>query len=122
MRHYTSWTDQQITFSDDSAICATNSYVIDRAAQTMTLLIRKKAVIPDYAAKSELHPCDNVKDANVDLADGFKVYWRAKKAFEAKNGLSFHAALLAINVLFFGAIAWLWQRRKASVRASTVAN
>jgi hypothetical protein len=107
-----SWTDQQITFSDDSPICVTNSYVIDRAAQTMTLLARKKAIIPDYAAKSELHPCDNIKDANIDLADGFKVYWRAKTAFEAKNGFYFHAALVAMNLSFFGVIAWLWRRRK----------
>ena len=95
-----SWTDQQITFSDDTATCVTNSYVIDRAAQTMTLLVRRKAIVPDYATKSELRPCDNIRDANIDLADGSKVYWRAKTAFEARNGLYFHAALVAMNVLF----------------------
>jgi hypothetical protein len=115
-----SWTDQQITFSDDSPICVTNSYVIDRAAQTMTLLVRKKAVIPDYAAKSELHPCDNIKDANIDLADGFKVYWRAKTAFEARNGLYFHAALVAMNILFFSGIVWLWRGRKAAALRDAV--
>lgn len=113
-----SWTDQQITFADNSPICVTNSYVIDRAAETMTLLVRKRAVIPDYAAKSELHPCDNIKDANIDLADGFQVYWRAKTAFEARNGFYFHLALGAINVLFLGAVVWLWRRQKVSVSTS----
>jgi hypothetical protein len=78
----TSRTDQEITFADDNPICATNFYVINRVAQTVTLIARKRAVIPDYAAKSSLHPCDNVKDANIDLADGFKVYWRKKTDFE----------------------------------------
>ena len=108
-----SWTDQQITFADDSPICVTNSYIIDRAAQTMTLLIRRRAVIPDYAAKSPLHPCDNVKDANIDLADGFKVHQRALAAFESRNDLYFHAALATMNILFVGAVVWLWRRRKA---------
>jgi hypothetical protein len=111
-----SWTDQEITFVDDNPICVTNSYVIDRAAQTMTLIVRKRAVIPEYAAKSSLHPCDNTKDKNIDLADGFKVYWRKKTEFEARNGLYFHLALAAINVLFIGAIVWLWRKRKSSVR------
>lgn len=109
----TSWTDQQITFADDSPICVTNAYVIDRSAQTMTLLVRKRAVIPDYATKSELHPCEHVKDANIDLADGFRVSWRAKMDFEARNGLYFHTVLVGINVLFFGAIYWLCRRRKS---------
>ena len=108
----TSWTDQQITFVDDSPICVTNAYVVDRAAQTMTLLIRKRAVIPDYAAKSELHPCANIKDANIDLADGFKVSQRARTQFGTRNGIYFHAVFLAMNVLFFVAIYWLWRRRK----------
>ena len=108
----TSWTEQQITFADDSPICVTNAYVVDRAAQTMTLLIRKRAVIPDYAAKSELHPCTNIKDANIDLADGFKVSQRARTQFDARNGIYFHAALVAMNALFFSAIYWLWRRRK----------
>jgi hypothetical protein len=107
-----SWTAQQITFADDSPICVTNSYVIDRAAQTMTLLVRKRAVIPDYAAKSPLHPCDNIKDANIDLADGFKVYWRKKTEFEGRNGLYFHLALIASNALFIGTLVWLWRRQK----------
>lgn len=116
-----SWTDQQITFADDSPICVTNSYIIDRAAQTITLLIRRRAVIPDYAAKSPLHPCDNVKDANIDLADGFKVHERAKAAFENRNDLYFHAALAAINILFFGAIVWLWRWRKTrAMSGSTI--
>lgn len=108
-----SWTEQQITFADDSPICVTNSYVIDRAAQTMTLLVRKRAVIPDYAAKSDLHPCDNIKDANINLGDGFKVYWRARTGFEARNGFYFHVALIGTNLLFFGAVIWLWRRRRA---------
>jgi hypothetical protein len=112
-----SWTDQEITFADDSPICVTNSYVIDRAAQTVTLIVRKRAVIPDYALKSPLHPCDNIKDANIDLADGFKVYWHKKTDFEARNGLYFHLALVAINAMFIGAIVWLWRKRKVSAHA-----
>lgn len=110
-----SWTNQEITFADDSPICVTNSYVINRAAQTMTLIVRKRAVLPDYAANSPLHPCDNTKDANIDLADGFKVYWAAKTDFEARNGLYFHSALAAINVLFLAGL-WLWSRRRSSVK------
>jgi hypothetical protein len=113
-----SWTGQEITFSDDTPICVTNSYVINRAAKTMTLIVRKRAVIPDYAAKSELHPCDNIQDQNIDLADGFKVYWRKRTEFEARNGIYFHLALAAIHVVFIGAIVWLWRKRKSSPRAS----
>src|SRR5271170_3304315 len=109
-----SWTDQEITFADDNPICVTNSYVIDRAAQMVTLIVRKRAVIPDYALKSPLHPCDNIKDANIDLADGFKVYWRKKTEFEARNGLYFHLALVAMHGVFIAAIVWLWRRRKSS--------
>lgn len=108
----TSWTAQEITFADDSPICVTNSYVINRAAQTLTLLVRKRGIIPDYARNSPLHPCDNIKDANIDLADGFKVYWRKKTEFEARNGLYFHLVLVAINGVFIGAAVAFWRRRK----------
>jgi hypothetical protein len=114
----TSWTDQEITFADDNPICVTNSYVINRAAQTVTLIVRKRAVIPDYALKSPLHPCDNIKDANIDLADGFKVYWRKKTEFEARNGLYFHLALVAIHGVFIATIVWLLRKRQAAMRSS----
>ena len=114
-----SWTDKEITVTDDTPICVTNSYVIDRAAQTVTLLVRKRAVIPDYALNSTLHPCDVIKDANIDLADGFKVYWRKKTEFEAQNGLYFHLVLVGMNGLFLGAIVWLWRKRKAADHART---
>ncbi len=117
-----SWTDQEITFADDTPICVTNSYVIDRAAQTVTLIVRKRVVIPDYALKSPLHPCEKIKDANIDLADGFKVYWRSKTEFEARNGLYFHLALVAINIIFFGFIVWLWRSASVRARANEVLN
>lgn len=108
----TSWTDQEITFSDDSPICATDSYVINRAARSVTLITRRRAIIPDYALKSPLHPCDNVKDANIDLADGIQVYLRRKTEFDARNGIYFHVALAFINVAFVGVVVWSWRRRK----------
>lgn len=110
----TAWTDKQITFGDDSAICATSTFIIDRTAQSMTLLARKKAIIPAYALNSPLHPCDKLKDKNISLANGFKVYWARRQAFELRNGLYFHIALAAMNLAYVGLIVWLWRRLSRS--------
>jgi hypothetical protein len=110
-----SWTDNQITFSDDGAICATSSYVIDRASESFTQIVRKKSVIPDYALKSPLHPCDNFKDMKITLADGFKVYWHKKTAYEGRNGIYFHLALVIMNIAYITLLVWLWRKRRRAM-------
>jgi len=106
------WDDKQITFSDDSSICASSSFTIDRASQSFNLMVRKKAVIPDYAQKSPLHPCDNLKDKNITLADGFPIYWHLRQRFEQRNGLYFHGLLLVMNTAYFGSVFLWWRRRR----------
>ncbi|MBC2652356.1 hypothetical protein [Novosphingobium aerophilum] len=107
-----SWTNSRIIFSDDSPICVKNTYIVDRYAESFTLLTRKKAVIPDYALKSQLKPCGNLKDENVTLADGGEVYWRKKMAFKAQNRLYFDAVLVLMNIAYFALVVWLWRRRR----------
>ena len=114
----TSWDDKQITFSDDGGICASASYSIDRASQSFNLMVRKKAVIPDYAQKSRLHPCDNLKDKNITLADGFPIYWHLRQRFGQRNGLYFHTLLVAMNAAYFGGLFLWWRRRQAKRRGS----
>jgi len=115
-----SWNDKQIIFSDDSPICASTSFTIDRASQSFNLLVRKKAVIPDYAQKSPLHLCDDLKDQNITLADGFPIYWHLRQRFEQRNGLYFHALLFFMNAAYFGSL-FLWWRRHRHRRAIIVA-
>ncbi len=105
------WNEKQITFSEDSAVCATSNFTVDRGSESFNLMVRKKAAIPDYAQNSMLHPCDNLKDKNITLADGFPVYWHLRERFEQRNGLYFHALLLIINGLYFGALFLVWRRR-----------
>lgn len=107
------WTDRQIAFVDDSSICAVSTMVIDRTTQSVNLIVRKKAVIPEYAAKSPLHPCDGTMDKNITLAGGFEVYWHLKQRFEGRYALYFHLLLFAMNALYFGGIYWYWRQRKA---------
>lgn len=114
------WNDKQITFSDDSSTCASSSFTIDRASQSFNLMVRKKAVIPDYAQKSPLHPCDNLRDQNITLADGFPIYWHLRQRFEQRNGLYFHALLVVMNAAYFGGL-FLWWRRRRHRRATLVA-
>lgn len=113
------WSDKQIIFSDDSSICASSSFIIDRVSQSFNLVVRKKAKIPEYAQKSSLHPCDNLKDKDIALVDGFPVYWRLRERFEQRNGLYFHALLFVMNAAYFGCLL-LWWRRWRYRRAALV--
>jgi hypothetical protein len=106
------WDEQQITFSDDSATCATSSFVIDRASQSMNLLIRKKAAIPDYAKNLPLQVCKNLRDKAITLADGLQVYQHKIDNYERANGFKFHILLAALNVGYFALVGWLWRRRQ----------
>lgn len=112
-----SWNDKQITFSDDSSICVSSSFTIDRASQSLNLMQRKKSAIPDYAQNSPMRPCDNLKDENITLADGFPIYWHLRQRFEQRNGLYFHVLLLVMNAAYFGGL-FLWWRRRRHRRAS----
>ena len=106
------WNDKQITFFDDSSVCAVSSFTIDRTSLSFNILSRKKAVIPEYAQKSPLHPCDNLKDRNITLADGFPIYWHLRQRFEQRNGLYFHALLFVMNAAYFGGLLLWWRRRR----------
>jgi hypothetical protein len=106
------WNDKQITFSDDSSICASSSFTIDRASQSFNVMVRKKALIPGYAQNSPLHPCDDQKDQNITLADGFPIYWHLRQRFEQRNSLYFHALLVAVNAAYFGGLYHWWRRRR----------
>jgi hypothetical protein len=106
-----SWTDKQIIFVDDSAVCATNTYVVDRAAESFALIVRKKALIPEYARKSPLKPCNNIKYKKLILGDGLEVYRRKKIAFEEIYSLYFRVVLVIINIGYFVSLIWLCKRR-----------
>ena len=112
------WNAKQITFSDTSSICANWVYVIDRAAQSINGLGRKKPIIPDYALKSPLHPCDNMKDEHLSLVRGDQVYNQKIKSFEAKNGLSLHLFLALLNLVYFALVARWDRRRRQRKRAN----
>lgn len=115
------WSGDVIRFSDSTSICVDAVYVINRVGQTFSIISHKKAVIPDYALKSPLHPCDKIEDRNVTLEDGFQVYWHLRQNYEQRNGIYFHALLVAMNVAYFAAVAWTWRRnrrRKAARLAS----
>lgn len=108
-----SWDDKTIRMSDDSSICAEWSYAIDRATQTMNGTRRLKAVIPEYAKKSKLRPCEGQKDLNVSLVKGDIVHEQKIKSFENRNSLRLHLFLAALNVIYFGLIGLsLWRRRQ----------
>ena len=106
------WDAQQITFHDDSSICMNNSYVIDRAAQTFVLIARKKAVIPDYAIKSPLHPCDNLKDRHISLVRGSEAFDQEVQIFQRHNSLWLHLYLVALNAAYFALVIWSERRRQ----------
>ena len=106
------WDQHRISFSSDSAICVISNFAIDRETKTYTQTVRKKAVIPDYAARSPLHPCDGKLDEDISLVAGFPVYWHLLKAYEQRNVFYFHLLLLALNLTYFGVVIWLWRRRR----------
>lgn len=106
------WTDRNITFEDKSSICAEQYYTVDRVAETFAYLSKRKAVIPDYALKSPLKPCQNIKEMHVSLKDGFPVYWKLIKTYENANGLYFHIVLVIANLLYATVVVLLWRRRK----------
>ena len=112
------WDAKQITFSDTSSICENWVYVIDREAQAITGLGRKKPIIPDYALKSPLHPCDNMKEERLSLVRGDQVYNQKIKSFEAKNGLRLHLFLALLNLVYFALVARWDRRRRQRKRAN----
>jgi len=107
-----SWNDKEITFSDDSPVCTTSRFTIDRTSLSLNVMVRRKAVIPDYAKKSLLNPCNDLKDEDITLVDGFPVYWHLRQRYEQRNGLYFHALLLVMNATYFGGLYSWWRRRQ----------
>ncbi|WP_242140684.1 hypothetical protein [Sphingomonas sp. TREG-RG-20F-R18-01] len=69
-----SWDNRFITFHSDASICAISTWTIDRTGKTVSLAVKKKSPIPDYALKSPLHPCNGKIDKNVTLTGGFEAY------------------------------------------------
>ena len=114
------WNEHQITFKTDFAVCATSSYAIDREAETFTLTVRKKAIIPVYALQSPLHPCEGKVDEDISLAGGFPVYWHLLKAYEQRNGIYFHLALVALNVAYFAGVLWIARLRRRRALADQI--
>lgn len=107
------WDSKQIVFDDTSSICANNTYVIDRLAQTFSIAVRKKPVIPDYEVKSPLHSCDGMKSENLSLVKGSQTHDQKIRSFERANGLYLHLYLVALNLVYFALVGWLiWRRRK----------
>jgi hypothetical protein len=104
-----SWTNNQITFDNDLPICATQHFEINRSAKTFTMTGRKRAIIPDYALKSPLHPCAGRIDKTLTLTDGLQVYWHKEHAFEQRNSLYFHILLLVMNALYVFGLYRLWR-------------
>lgn len=107
------WDDNEITWSDSSSICANNTYVINRKAQTFTISVRKKDPIPDYARKSSLHPCDHMSEGNQSLVSGAKTNEQKRRAFDRANGFYLHLYLVALNLAYIGFIYWMLRRRQA---------
>ena len=110
--HVDTWNEHQITFNDDTAICATSAFAIGREAQTFTQTLRKKAVIPDYAAKSSLLPCSGKIDKDIVLVPGLQLYWHRQQEYDQRNGFYFHLLLVGLNVGYFGIVARHWYRRR----------
>ena len=76
------------------------------------MAVRKKPIIPDYAAKSPLHPCDGKIDKNVSLASGFQVSEQARATFQNRYGLYFHLYLFTLNLGYFALVVWSVRRRR----------
>lgn len=107
------WDSRSITFSDTSSICANSTYIVDRVAQTFNIAVHKKSVIPEYALKSPLHPCDNMKDKDLSLVSGRQTYDQKIRSFERANGLYLHLYLVALNLAYFALVGWsIWRRRQ----------
>lgn len=109
------WDDKQIRFGDTSSICANWTYVIDRPAGTVSGLRLKKAVIPEYAKKSIMHPCEGMKDIRIALVRGDQIRAQKIQAFENKNLLGLHLFLAALNLAYCAFIARWVQRRRQRV-------
>ena len=115
------WNDRIITFSDSTSMCANLSYVIDRVGQTYNFAVRKKPIVPDYAARSPLHPCDSKIDKNVSLISGLQVYKENIDIFERRNGLYFHLLLIVLNAMYLVTVIWLWRRVRRRRAAAPIA-
>jgi len=73
----------------------------------------KKAVIPDYALKSSLHPCDGLKELHISLVRGDRVREEKFRSLETKNGLSLHLLMILLNLIYFAFVArWDSRRRQ----------
>ncbi len=108
------WDSKLITINETSSICNNNTYVIDRIAQTFNIAVRKKPVLPDYALKSPLHPCE-MKNRNVSLVSGSQTYAQKIRSFERENGFYLHLYLVALNLAYFALVGWtIWRRRQRS--------
>lgn len=110
------WNARQITFVDDTPMCVTVSYVIDRASKTMTLTARSRIPIPAYALKSPLHPCAGPKEMKSSLVDGPEVYDRQIAYFERENSLKFRIALIILNLAYFALLFRAWGARGRKLR------
>ncbi|TFU06157.1 hypothetical protein EUV02_03855 [Polymorphobacter arshaanensis] len=117
----TTWDDKQITVVDTTPLCVTQTMIIDRAAETFTMIVRRKSNLPDVSASGAPNRCSNIIDKNISIVDGMDVYERLRARFDQKYGLYLHAALFLMNALYFGAI-WLWWRRRRAAQGAFKSN
>ena len=62
------WTDQLISFDDDSAICSIQHYTINRSAESLQIVSKKKEGVTEAA-------CENSPDEqHISLKKGWDVY------------------------------------------------
>ena len=99
------WTDRFIYFENSQPICTTEYYTIDRVAESLDLISKKKDVTDP--------PCQHVlPEQRVSLKEGFGVYWAKLKEYRARNGPYFHLLLALMNAAYLWPLVSLIQRRR----------
>ena len=101
------WTDQFIAVDDDSPICSTQHYIINRAAESLQIVSKKKSAVTEAACKISLD------EQHISLKKGWDVYWGKVQDYERKNSIYFHLLIVSMNVAYGLTVVYLFRRRRS---------
>lgn len=108
----TEWTDRFISFENDAPICYTEYYTINRVAQSLEMISKKKKDATEQVCKS------GPDERRASLRKGSDVYWARVLQYEARNGIYFHLLLAAMNIAYGVLILALIKRRRSRLIAA----